>query len=305
MTLHARWFVSLTCLSLITVAGCVPAEESAPAAMTPEHVELTEVWRLDDGFERPESVVLDTVRKVLYVSSIGENRAENDRNGYISRISPDGVFQDTAWVTGLNAPKGLALKGDLLYASVVDEVVAIDVNSGEIVETHSANGAEFLNDVTVDAEGNVYISDSGTGVIYRLREGELGPFVSGGNVASPNGLYAMDEGLIVAAADTTHPEPGGGRYLKRVDYDTKNVVAIRDTTALGALDAVEPDGRGGFFLSDWAGGTISRWTPEDGEVVLEELERGTADLTYVADDEMIYVPLMMSGQLVAYRVEWH
>lgn len=273
--------------------------------MTPGRAELTEVWRVEEGLEKPESAVFDAARNVIYVSSIGNEISGKDGSGYISRISPDGSVLERAWVTDLNAPKGLALRDPLLYVAVVDELVAIDVESGEIVERHPAEGAEFLNDVAVDASGNVYVSDSATHAIYRLSNGQMTRYLEGGSMMGPNGVYAADDGLIVAAGDSTQENPGNSRYLKRINYETRTIEPLGDTTPLGAIDAVEPDGHGGFFLSDWVGGTISRWTPGEGLVVLEELEQGTADFTYVPEQGMIYLPLMMSGQLLAYRLEWH
>jgi hypothetical protein len=42
----------------------------------------------------------------------------------------------------------------------------------------------------------------------------------------------------------------------------------------------------------------------DAEVnLLQDLSQGTADLEYVAEQQMVYLPIMMSDQLVGYRVE--
>ncbi|MEX1027932.1 MAG: hypothetical protein WD049_07990 [Candidatus Paceibacterota bacterium] len=60
----------------------------------------------------------------------------------------------------------------------------------------------------------------------------------------------------------------------------------------------------GLFLSDWAAGKVTYFSA-DGEVtMLKELGPGTADLEYVDSIKMVYLPVMMSDELVAYRVQW-
>ena len=77
-------------------------------------------------------------------------------------------MQDAEWVKGLNAPKGLVLSGDKLYVSDVDQLVEIDVNSGAVTNSFNAEGAQFLNDTAVDADGRVFVSDMLTDSIYVL-----------------------------------------------------------------------------------------------------------------------------------------
>src|SRR5690606_20259218 len=102
-----------------------------------------EVWQAE-GFDRPESVIFDNARNVLYVSNVGQD--EEARRGYISKLTRDGEVTEERWVTGLKGPKGMAIYDDRLYVSDVDRLVAIDVEAGEIAETWDAPGSQFLND---------------------------------------------------------------------------------------------------------------------------------------------------------------
>ena len=93
-----------------------------------------ESWSAE-GLKAPESALLDEARGVLYVSNVNGNPTDKDGNGYISKLSPDGTVTQAEWVTGLDAPKGLALHDSTLYVSDIDKLVAIDVGSGKIVNT--------------------------------------------------------------------------------------------------------------------------------------------------------------------------
>jgi hypothetical protein len=104
--------------------------------------DVTEVWSLE-GFKAPESALFDAGRGVIYVSNVAGDMVGKDGVGYISRVSPAGEMLEAEWVTGLNAPKGLALDGGTLYAADIDRLVAIDVEAGEITGEWPAEGAQF------------------------------------------------------------------------------------------------------------------------------------------------------------------
>ena len=56
------------------------------------------------------------------------------------------------WVTGLTATKGLGLYNNLLYAAETNTVAVIDVNNGTIVNRIPVEGAQLLNDITIDSK---------------------------------------------------------------------------------------------------------------------------------------------------------
>ena len=143
------------------------------SALAESSIGLTEIWRLDSELNRPESVTYDTQTNALYVSCIVGKGADKDGNGYIAKVSLQGKLLNKRWATGLDGPKGLAIDNGILYASDIDRLVAIDINSGKIVAKYPAEGATFLNDVAIDAKGSVYMSDSRSSLIYRLNNGKL------------------------------------------------------------------------------------------------------------------------------------
>ncbi len=294
--------VGLVCLLAF---GCQPqeppaaqAEETMAPAETP--FALQPVWELSEGINRPESVAYDAGTNALYLSNIVGNGTDKDGNGYIAKVAVDGSSIDSTWVVGLDGPKGVDIGNGKLYAADIDQLVEIDLATAQITARYPAAGAKFLNDVTVAPDGSVYVSDMNTATVWRLSGGSFEKWLEGDAIRSPNGLFAEAGRLLIAANGTAIENPGNARYLMAISYADKSVTPLRDTVGIGGLDAIEPDGKGGYILSDWGAGKVMHYTIEGGarEVLTES--QGTADLEYVAAQRMLYLPVMMSDRLVAY-----
>ncbi|SDK23640.1 hypothetical protein SAMN05421823_102212 [Catalinimonas alkaloidigena] len=276
------------------------AEDSTTVATPDAPVRLVEVWKLTEGLKRPESVVYDETTDMLYVSSINGDSSVANGVGYLSKVSPDGELVNQMWITGLKGPKGLALRDGKLYVADVDELVVVDVAGNKVEQRYPAAGGIFLNDVTLDDDGNVYVSDSRAGHVYRLHEGTFDSWV---DIPEPNGVHVVDGALLIAAADSTKANPGSERYLQVISLDDASIKPLRDLEPVGGLDALEPDGPDGYFLTDWGAGKVMYYTQDRGPIELMTLTQGTADLELAPDRDMVYLPVMVAGQLIAYRVE--
>jgi DNA-binding beta-propeller fold protein YncE len=148
---------------------------------------LSESWRVE-GLSNPESVLFDPTQNALYVSNVAGEAMAKDGKGFISRLSPDGNILTLEWVTGLNAPKGLALVGERLFVSDIDELVAVDTKTGKIAKRWPAAGAKFLNDVAADEDGRVFVSDMVTNQIWQLAGDSFAVWLEGSGLENPNGL---------------------------------------------------------------------------------------------------------------------
>src|SRR5687768_1641078 len=130
--------------------------------------QLTRIWETDSTLKVPESVLFDGKNDVLYVSNIDGDAAAKDGKGSIGKVGLDGKVIQAEWVTGLHAPKGMGLyKGDL-YVADVDAVVVIDTKKGVISKRIPIEGAVFLNDLSIDKKGVVYVSDSRAAKVHRI-----------------------------------------------------------------------------------------------------------------------------------------
>ena len=225
--------------------------------------EPQKVWEAS-GFKQPESAVYDGATGTIYVSNINGDPMKKDGNGFIAKLAPDGKIIAMEWVKGLDGPAGLAVAKGKLYAADVDRIVEIDTATGEITRRYEAPGAKFLNDLAADKEGRIYASDMLTNSIWVLDSGKLSLFVQDDTLENPNGLLIESGRIVVGswgkmAPDFSTKVPG---HMKVVDLATKKVSAIGDPTPAGNLDGVEPDGKGGYFVTDWMSGGLFRFTAD-------------------------------------------
>lgn len=284
---------AMACIAIAAAAGPATAAE-------PE-----KVWEAS-GFEAPESALYDADKGVIYVSNVAGEANAKDGRGFISTLSPEGEVQELEWATGLNAPKGLALVGDTLYVADIDTVVGIGTDDGKVQDSWTVEGAKFLNDVTADADGRVFVSDMLDGAIYKIEGGGIEQWLKGGGIDNPNGVLATEDGLVIGSwgvmtGEGFATDPDG--HLKMVSYDDKSVTSIGSGEPVGNLDGVEPDGSGGYYVTDWVNGALLHFDAEGNHEQLLDLNQGSADLGMIPDENLLLVPMMMDGTVVAYRVE--
>jgi sugar lactone lactonase YvrE len=277
---------------LLTLTLCNSAAAAAPRLL----------WEVKD-LQQPESVVQDPATDSIYVSNIAGAVMQKDGNGFISKLRPDGTFIAREWVKGLNAPTGMALHERTLYVADVDELVEINVASGEIAKRHEAKGAIFLNDVAVDQDGTVYVSDTPLNTIWRLKDGIFEPWLANDTLNGPNGLLVQGDKLIVASfgklPDQAAPELGG---LVAVDLKDQSVSKLRGDP-IGNLDGLQALEPGLYLVTDWAAGGLYRVDARGKAGRLIKLNKGSADFVYFPDKKTVLVPIMLSNALVAYALD--
>ena len=263
---------------------------------------VTHAWTTQTVFAQPESVVYDPKRRQLYVSNVNGDPSEPDGNGYISRLSPTGQVISLYWVDGLDAPKGMAIFGDTLYVADINQLVAIDIGRGQVIQRYLAPEAKFLNDVAVDKQGNVYVSGFLTNSIYRLSDDKFTLWLSKDELDSPNGLLIENGQLIVASWGTMTDGfatdiPG---HLKTVNIKSKKIKSLGYKMPVGNLDGLTSDGDGNYFVTDWMQGKLLHIKPNGTSKTLLNLTQGSADHTTLGN--LIIIPMMMSNHLTAYQI---
>ncbi len=266
--------------------------------------EPTKLWETT-GFQNPESALPDTAANVIYVSNVAGGPGDRDGNGYISKLSLDGKVIAEKWVTGLDAPKGLALFGGKLYVADIDKLVEIDTANGTIVAKHEAPGAKILNDVAADGNGQIYTSDWPGNAIWRLADGKFEKWVEGEGLKSPNGLLIEGDKLVVAAwgegmgADFSTKTPG---HLLTVSLGDKAIANLGDGKPVGHLDGLEPFDADSYIVSDWVAGKVFQITRSGSAKELLSLGQGSADIGFISSTRTLIVPMMVDGKVVAYKL---
>jgi len=262
-------------------------------------------WTLQQGLDKPESVVYDAARDRLYVSNVQGNPPEKDGKGYIATVSLDGKLLEKEWLKDLNAPKGMAIVGDKLYVSDVDALVEIDIPTAKIAQRYEAKGAKFLNDVSADTQKNIYVSDMFDDKIYCLCDGKFTMWLSSVKLSAPNGLLAEPDRLIVGSwgkikEGFSTEVPG---YLQAVDYKTKKVSPLGSDKPVGNLDGVESDGKDGYYVTDWMAGKLFHFDAKGEATELLKLKQGSADNLHLAKQHLLLIPMMLDNELKAFELK--
>ena len=262
------------------------------------------LWELK-GFDAPESVVFDPASNALYVSNIGGKIWQKDRNGFIAKVSPDGKMIERDWLTGLDSPTGLALDGGKLYVADIDQLFEIDIASKSIAKRYPAPGAKWFNDVASDGKGVVYVADSATNTIWRLKDGKFEAWITDDALNAPNGLHVEGDMLLVAPFGAMAEAGKEARlaHLLVVSLNDKSIKQLGIGLAFGNLDGVEPIEPGVYLVTDWASGPLYRVDAQGNVVRLLDLHQGTADLSYLPETKTILIPMMLDNALVAYKLE--
>ena len=260
------------------------------------------LWQLE-GFENPESVVYNPALDHLYVSNVNGGPVDKDGNGYLSIVSPDGRLLQEKWITGLNAPKGLALRGRTLYVTDIDELVEINIDNGR-VKKYQVDDARFLNDAAACADGAVYVSDMLLNRIHSLRDDDFSIWLETGALENPNGLLCDGGDLIVASwgrmTDGFGTETPG--HLKRVSLAGGEIESIGAGTPVGNLDGVEGSAALGFYVTDWVNGGLFHISARGEANKLLDLNQGSADLEWIMEKDLLLIPLMRENKLLGYKI---
>lgn len=253
---------------------------------------LQPVWTLE-GIETPESVieVVNKRHNFFLVSSIDGDPFLKDGKGGLVKINSRGELLDKNWLTGLNAPKGMAQYKDKVYVADIDEVVVVDINSAQIIETIPMPGAIMLNDVAADERGTIYISDTFAARVYRIKNHKVDVYLE--EVLSANGLWAEADRLLVGAANQV------------IAYNK-----AKKTKQLGGdfpfeIDGITPFKCNTYLVSSWEGQIWSMAKNGEQTLLLDSVAEGinTADIMYSDSARLLFVPNFFANKVSAYRVK--
>jgi len=262
------------------------------AALSANTHSLVKQWETEATLKVPESVLFDAERSVLYVSNIDGEPWKDDGRGSIAKVGLDGKIVAVDWVTGLSAPKGMALRGKLLYVADMDRLAVVDVEKGVLVDIIRVDGAKGLNDVTMDENGMVYVTDSQLKRLYQIQPQTRVIGLLAENLKGPNGVhfskgavYFLDDGSLFRLQDT-------GKVLI-------------STGKPGVGDGLESVGGGEYVVSYWPG--VIDYVKADGsrETLLDTSAEkiSSADLGYDAKKRIVYVPTFFKNSVVAYQLK--
>ena len=253
--------------------------------------------------DAPESAHWHAPSQSWYVSSLGGGMSvERDGIGWISRYSAAGQLLEARWIEGLDAPTGLTSHGGKLFAVDRGGVVEIDIAARRILRTIALPDAITPNDIAVDDDGTLFVSDMAGHRLYRILPGaEATLWVADASLEGPNGLWVDGDRLLVAtwgpakavgSIETIRP----GRLLA-VSLDHRSIQVLFDGQSIGHLDGLVIVGDF-LYVTDWIAGTLLRVAPSGTVATLMTGLPGLADLGIDAAGGVLGLPAMQDNRLV-------
>ena len=268
--------------------------------------------------ERPESLTKGFGGK-YYVTVM--NSPDKEGDAVIKVLDGD---KSKVFAKGLNEPKGIAFTGKYLVTADQTRVMKIDRKGNVSVLADKKDfprEVSFLNDVAASHDRkSVYVTD--IGAISKMfdpdKERTLWPLNSkqAKELPAQGCVYkiSIEDGKItdaIAPGQADMPGPNGvGRSgktgLLMGDFFTGNIVRKTAkgklrviTKGLRGADAVDPDGKGGIYVSSWTQGKVWILTNngKKKEVVLEGL-KSAADFYLDRKAKKLIVPDMLAGTLI-------
>ena len=291
------------CVVVALVCACKPGDRGgAGTGGTP--IKAATV----SGFQTPESVKWDSAQDVYFVSNINGAPNAKDGNGYISRVGPAGLVMDSAFIKGLNAPKGITLVHDTLWVADIDQVRAFNARSGTPVATVNVPGAIFLNDIAAAPDGSLYVTDTairfgangavehpGTDQIFRIApDHSVSVAVQSDSLGRPNGITwdAANQRFIVV--------PFGAKFLLAWKPGESTVTTL--SVGAGQFDGVEITKDGAIWVSSWADSSVYRYASGQGTNAIKGVP-SPADIGYDARRNRLLIPIFTGNRVEIWQLQ--
>lgn len=256
---------------------------------------LTKVWESDTSLLTPESVLYDAANNVLYVSNIGgvpPNKKDGD--GFITKMDTNGKIITLKWVTGFDAPKGMALTGTTLYVTDIDRLKAVDIKTGKVTNTWKIPGSTFLNDVVATQDSVIYFTDSDKSAIHKLQKGKLSVVLEDTSLGGTNGIYFHEDKLFLAGYES------GNVSTYNLDDQSINQVAAQ----IPGGDGIERY-RDGWIVSNWNGEI--HYIDNTGKVTelidTQAAKLNSADIEVIEERNLLIVPTFFGNKVIAYEIK--
>jgi sugar lactone lactonase YvrE len=289
-------------------SATAPAVDAAAAA--PAVWDGKTALPITEGFETPESVLYDADSDIYLVSNINGKPVEADDNGYIAKVSPDGKITEGKWIDGtkdtvkLDAPKGMAISGGILYVADITVVRKFDAKTGEPKGEVKIAGSTFLNDVAPAADGGVFVTDTGvdasfkpngSDAIYKIgKDDKVKPLIKDKGLANANGIVAAPDGSVWVVTF-------GSGEIYQVDAKGKKQAAQK--LPKGQLDGVVMLDGGDFLVSSWEGSAVYRGKPGGEWKPVVENVKSPADIGYDSKRKRLMIPIFQGNSVILQPLE--
>ncbi len=257
------------------------------------------------GLSHPVCFIVDPGTGDYFIANVNGAPAARDNNGFITKLDPRGRvvarrFIGPSRAAPLHAPKGLTVVGKTLYVLDLDRVRGYDTSRGDpVLDIDMAPyKATFLNDLTRDAAGNLYLSDSQSSFVARIEPG------------NEHRVTILARGPQLDGANGLSVQPKTGR-LAVVTWGTGQVLEVTERGEVKPwldrrfekLDGADFDADGNLYFSAYGEGRVYR-AGEDGKVsVVREGLVTPADINIDRAKGLLLIPCFDADSVRAIPLE--
>jgi sugar lactone lactonase YvrE len=266
-------------------------------------VTMSDNVKVYGSFHFSESCTFDPARNLILAMNAAAPQDQQENDGYVSLINPDGSVHTTKWIGAtrdgleLNHPIGSALRDGLLYTVDAGVVRTFDLASGAPRDAFPVPGSTFLNGIGVDADGNMYASNTRPPErLYKVTpRGEVSILVEGAPLAVPNGVAVDPDGNVVVVNI-------GDNAVLTFDPDDGDLIRTEHAYEAGNDGLVILDD-GTKYVSSVRFGSVSRIRPgQEAEVVASGIPTA-ASMCYDSVQHQLVIPMNNHNSLAFVQLD--
>lgn len=261
-----------------------------------------QITKTINGFHHVESVATDG--KYIYAADIGSelNPTAKDGDGQIVKLDKKGNKVDASFVKEtLNAPKGIAINKNTLFAADIDRIVAIDLNSGaKLYEIDFSKDTSFLNDIAVWDNNTLFVSATDKNKLYKVNliDKTYSEVVTDKTIPGINGLFCLNKAnrLYVNGFGSDDKPNGIIGYINLKDNSFTKLTSLE-----GYFDGIYVS-KDVLYFSNWVAFekkgaimAISLYSNRCTKIASIDPIAGPADF-FINNDELV-IPAMLSGEI--------
>ena len=253
---------------------------------------LEKIWESDTLLKGNESVIYDELTDAIYVSCMGEMPDDAlDGDGFIAKLNMDGSIDELQWVSGLNCPKGMAVYKNKLFVTDIGKLITIDLLKGEIINSETIKGGEFLNDLDVDSDGSLFLTETRKNHILKHTNGKTELYYSTAEIGGLNGVHIHDERILFTGS-------------KGTNFLSNDLIVTPASTSIEGPDGIETY-KNGYFGSSWKGKIYYFTENGDTKKMVDtwEQELYCADIDVIEDKNLLISPTLFNNKVIGYRIK--
>lgn len=197
-------------------------------------------YLLDEKDLVPEGIAYSAKKDAFYLTSVTKSkivavdRTSGEQSDFIGELEFGYQPGVGIWVDD-ERNQLHALGGYYMLPDSLSSLYTFDLSNQKLLKRYNLSDEHFLNDMVVDAKGNIYLTDTKDASVFLLEKGadSLQLFYKSAEIEFPNGLAISDDNSKLYVASM----PKG---IKIMDIASKSILNETDTLDISTgIDGLE------------------------------------------------------------------